>query len=107
MPERIRPRRGPVWVGFGGAVAGERIVAVANPESAPVQRALRQAQEAGRLIDLTFGRQIRSVVFMDSGHVIRLAVSPETLVARWARTEEGDDVATLGETHATPSDRAI
>jgi regulator of extracellular matrix RemA (YlzA/DUF370 family) len=74
----------PVSVGFGGAVAGDRIVALANPNSAPIQRAVRQAREEGRLIDLTFGRRIRAVLFLDSGHVIRVAVSPETLFVRWS-----------------------
>jgi regulator of extracellular matrix RemA (YlzA/DUF370 family) len=74
----------PLSVGFGGAVAGDRIVALANPRSAPIQRAVRRAKEEGRLIDLTFGRRIRAVLFMDSGHVIRVTVSPETLFVRWS-----------------------
>lgn len=74
---------GPVTVGFGGVVAAQRIVAVANPESAPIRRAMRRAQEEGRLIDLTFGRRVRSVLFMDSGHVVRIALRPKTLLARW------------------------
>jgi regulator of extracellular matrix RemA (YlzA/DUF370 family) len=87
--QRGWPGGQPVSVGFGGAVAGDRIVALANPESAPIQRAVYQAREEGRLIDLTFGRRIRAVLFMDSGHVIRVAVSPETLLARWS--EKGED----------------
>jgi regulator of extracellular matrix RemA (YlzA/DUF370 family) len=77
----------PVSVGFGGAVAGDRIVALANPGSAPIQRAARRAREEGRLIDLTYGRRIRTVLFMDSGHVIRTAVSPETLLGRWSEVK--------------------
>jgi hypothetical protein len=69
---------------LGGAVAGERIVAVAQPESAPVQRAMKRAAKTGMLVDLTFGRRVRAVVFMDSGHVVRVAISPETVQARWA-----------------------
>ncbi|MFQ6058278.1 MAG: extracellular matrix/biofilm biosynthesis regulator RemA family protein [Anaerolineae bacterium] len=84
MQQRGWPAGQPVSVGFGGAVAGDRIVALANPKSAPIQRAVRRAKEEGRLIDLTFGRRIRAVVFMDSGHVIRVAVSPETLLVRWS-----------------------
>ncbi len=75
---------GPIAVGFGAAVAAERIVALARADSAPVQRAMRQAADKGLLIDLTFGRQMRSVLFMDSGHVVRLALRPERLLARWA-----------------------
>lgn len=78
------PAGHPVSVGFGGAVAGDRIIALANPKSAPIQRAMRHAKEEGRLIDLTFGRRIRAVLFMDSGHVVRVAVSLETLLVRWS-----------------------
>ncbi len=74
---------GPVEVGFGGAVAADRIVAVGNPESAPIRRAVRRAREAGRLLDLTCGRRVRAVLFMDSGHVVRVAVQSKTLLARW------------------------
>jgi hypothetical protein len=81
--------RGPLPVGQGGAVASERIVAVARAESAPVQRAMRRAAKAGLLVDLTFGRRVRAVVFMDSGHLVRVAISPETLQGRWAEIGQG------------------
>lgn len=82
IPTR-RASIGPLAVGLGGAVAGDRIVAVARPESAPVQRAMKRAAKAGTLIDLTFGRRVRAVIFMDSGHIVRMAISPETFQARW------------------------
>ena len=89
MTQSIAWSIGPIAIGLGGAVAGERIVAVARPESAPVQRAMQRAAEAGTLVDLTFGRRVRAVVFMDSGHVVRVPISPETLQARWAEQASG------------------
>jgi regulator of extracellular matrix RemA (YlzA/DUF370 family) len=74
----------PVEVGFGGVVAAGRIVAVGKPESAPIQRAVHRAKKAGTLIDLTCGRRVRAVLFMDSGHVVRVAIRPATLLARWS-----------------------
>jgi extracellular matrix regulatory protein A len=79
---------GPIVVGYGGAVARERVVAVANARSAPIERLVKEAGEAGRLIDLSFGRRVRALIFMDSGHVVKVALSPETIIARW-RGEEG------------------
>jgi regulator of extracellular matrix RemA (YlzA/DUF370 family) len=76
-------RYGPVAVGAGGAVAAQRIVAVGQADSAPVRRALRYAAEHGLLIDLTYGRQAQAVLFMDSGHVVRIALSADELVERW------------------------
>ncbi|MBE2235502.1 MAG: DUF370 domain-containing protein [Anaerolinea sp.] len=76
-------RFGPVSVGAGGAVAAQRVVAVGQADSAPVRRALRYAQEHGLLIDLTYGRQAQAVLFMDSGHVARIALNVEEFVERW------------------------
>lgn len=75
---------GPIAVSAGAAVAGERIIALAPADSAPVQRAMRRAAEQGLLIDLTYGRRVRCALFMDSGHVVRLALRPERFLARWS-----------------------
>lgn len=85
-----RPPCRPVEVGFGGAVAAERVVAVARADSAPVRRAMRYAAERGLLIDLTYGRQALAAVFLDSGHVARVALEPEEFVARWRGVASGD-----------------
>ena len=50
---------------------------------------MQRAAEAGNLVDLTFGRRVRAVVFMDSGHIVRVPISPETLQARWAEQASG------------------
>lgn len=83
-------RYGPIVVGPGGAVAGDRVVAVARADSAPVRRALSYAEERGLLIDLTYGRQAQAVVFLDSGHVVRVALEPEEFTARWRDAVNGE-----------------
>jgi regulator of extracellular matrix RemA (YlzA/DUF370 family) len=70
-------------VGHGGAVALRHVLAVGNPESAPVKRAVRRARAEGRLIDLTYGRPARAVLFLDSGHVACISLSTEAVLARW------------------------
>ena len=42
-------------------------------------------------IDATYGRRTRSVIIMDSGHVILSAVQPETVAARVDDDDEEDD----------------
>lgn len=74
-------------LGHGGAVALSRVVALANPRSAPVQRLVQQAEAAGRLLDLTFGRRTRAVLLLDSGHVVLAALMAETVLARWAAAD--------------------
>ena len=42
-------------------------------------------------IDATYGRRTRSVIIMDSGHIILSAVQPETVAGRVDDNEEDDD----------------
>ena len=69
-------------VGFGNIISVNRIVAVVNPESAPIKRVVQEAKDHGRLIDATQGRRKRSVIICDSDHVILSALQPETVAGR-------------------------
>ena len=69
-------------VGFGNVVSAHRVISIVAPESAPIKRIVQEARETGDLIDATYGRRTRSVLVMDSGHVILSAVQPETIVGR-------------------------
>ena len=71
-----------ISIGFGNVVAAARILAVVSPDSAPVKRLLRDAEDRNQLVDATFGRKVRTVLVMDSGHVVRCAVQPETIANR-------------------------
>jgi regulator of extracellular matrix RemA (YlzA/DUF370 family) len=74
-------------LGRGQSVLTERIVAILNPDSAPVRRLLSLAQASGSLVDATGGRKARAVVISDPDGVHLAALSPETLVSRQARGE--------------------
>lgn len=69
-------------IGFGNMIAAERVVAVVSPESAPIKRIVREAEDEGNLVNATYGRRTRAVIVMDSGHIILSAVQPETIAAR-------------------------
>jgi hypothetical protein len=69
-------------IGYGNIVAANRIISIIGPESAPVKRIIQDAKEAKNLIDATFGKKTRSVIIMDSGHVVLSAVQPETVASR-------------------------
>ncbi|HEU4427492.1 MAG TPA: extracellular matrix/biofilm biosynthesis regulator RemA family protein, partial [Myxococcota bacterium] len=47
------------------------------------------AEQRGLLVDATQGRRTRSILVMDSGHVVMSAVNPETVAARLETGEEG------------------
>ena len=72
----------PVHVGFGGIVAANRILAILDPNSQPVRRMVRQAKKEGMAIDMTYGRKTRTVIILDTGHLITAAIQPETIVGR-------------------------
>ena len=79
-----------IGIGFGNLVAAERILAIVSPESAPIKRMIQDARERGLLIDASFGRSTKSVLTMDSGHVILSALPPDTLAARCGNNTEED-----------------
>ena len=76
-------------IGFGNIVSGSRIIAIVSPDSAPIKRLVSDGKERGQLIDATYGRRTRSVIIMDSGHIILSAIQPETVASRYL-FKEGD-----------------
>ena len=77
-----------VNIGFGSMVSAQRVVAIVSPDSAPVKRLGQEARERGVLIDASFGRKTKSVLVMDSGHVIWSSLPTEQVAARFG---EGPD----------------
>ena len=59
-----------VNIGFGNLINANRVIAMVSPESAPIKRIITEAREKGTLIDASFGRKTKTVLVMDSGHVI-------------------------------------
>ena len=80
-----------ISIGFGNAVAAARILAVVSPDSAPIKRVVQEARERGMLIDASFGRKTKSVLLMDTDHVILASVSPEILSARMEEKPEPEE----------------
>ncbi len=75
-------------IGFGNIVSANRLVAVVSPDSAPIKRIIQDAKQKGNLVDATYGRRCKAVLFTDSNHIILSAISPETI---GNRTNEGDE----------------
>ena len=69
-------------IGFGNMVSAERIIAVVSPDSAPIKRIVTKAKENECLVDATYGRRTKSVIIMDTEHVILSPVYPETINGR-------------------------
>ena len=71
-------------IGFGSLIAARRVLAMLDPDSAPIKRVIQEAKDRGMLIDASYGRKTRCVILMDTDHVILSAMTTETLMARWA-----------------------
>ena len=74
-------------IGFGNMISVDRIVAVVNPDSAPVKRLVQEARDDKRLLDATQGRRTRAVIMTGSNQVVLSAIQPETIASRAASRE--------------------
>ena len=70
-------------IGFGSMIAARRVLAMVEPDSAPIKRVVQEARDRGMLIDASYGRKTQAVILMDTDHVILSALTPEVLAERW------------------------
>ena len=70
-------------IGFGSMVAAGRVLSMLAPDSAPIKRIVQEAKDRGMLIDASYGRATKTVILMDTDHVILSALTPDVLSARW------------------------
>ena len=75
-------------IGFGSMVAAGRLLAIVEPDSAPIKRVIQEARDRGMLIDASYGRKTKAVILMDTDHVILSAISTEMIHARWMDKQE-------------------
>ena len=69
-------------IGFGSMIAAHRLLAIVSPDSAPVKRVVQEAKERGMLIDASYGHKTKSVILMDTDHVILSALEPDAINQR-------------------------
>ena len=77
-----------IGIGFGSLIAANRVLAIVDPDSAPIKRVVQEARDRGMLIDASYGRKTQGVILMDTDHVILSALTPETLQQRWEEKKE-------------------
>ena len=79
-------------IGFGSMVAAERVLAVLDPDSAPIKRIIQEAKERAMLVDASYGRKTKAVIIMDTDHVILSAVAPDSIRARLADKAQQEEM---------------
>ena len=77
-------------IGFGSMVAAGRVLSMLSPDSAPIKRIVQEAKERGMLIDASYGRATKTVILMDTDHVILSALTTDVLSARWLDKQENE-----------------
>lgn len=77
-------------IGFGSMVAAGRVLSMLSPDSAPIKRIVQEAKDRGMLIDASYGRATKTVILMDTDHVILSALTPEVLSARWLDKQDNE-----------------
>ncbi|MHB1132854.1 MAG: DUF370 domain-containing protein [Chloroflexota bacterium] len=80
-----------VHVGFGNIVALNRALAIMSPDSAPIKRLIQEARDKNTLLDLTYGRKTKSVIVLDSGHLVLTSLQPGTIAGRLTSQQEASD----------------
>ena len=77
-------------IGFGSMVAAGRVLSMLSPDSAPIKRIVQEAKDRGMLIDASYGRATKTVILMDTDHVILSALTPDVLSTRWLDKQENE-----------------
>ena len=80
-------------IGYGNFVMASCVISIVSPSAAPMKRLRDLAAKVNKLVDATQGRRTRSIIVMDSDHVILSAINPETIAARF--TAEGSESEAL------------
>ena len=77
-------------------VNSQKIVAVVNPDAAPVKRMVQSVKGTNSLVDATQGRKTKSVIVTSDDILILSAIQPDTIARRFA---EVHDFESKGEGH--------
>ena len=82
---------GGINIGYGNYVLPKRIVAILESGSLPMKRLRERSLEACLLLDATAGRKTRSLIVLDSKHVVLSALAPQTLHDRLLENTRSKD----------------
>lgn len=61
-------------IGSGNIAASSRVLAVASADSSPIRRMMQEARDRAMLVDCCAGKKCRSVLIMDSDHIVTSAL---------------------------------
>lgn len=66
-------------VGFQNYINAHKVVGICRPDSSPIRRLIKKAEEEGRYVNITQGKKTRSIiVHMDDGELMLIGTSAKT-----------------------------
>ena len=69
-------------IGHENYVKSEAIVVIIRPDNAPSKKLRYKANEERMLITATSGRKARSIIVMQSNHIVLSSLQPKILISR-------------------------
>lgn len=69
-----------ISLGRGGAIAAERIVAVARANSMPIRRMV-ESTALSHILNLTYGEPRQAILILDSGYIAIISMTVEDVLA--------------------------
>lgn len=75
-------------IGYRNMLCVDKILAILNPEPAPIKRLVAEHKEQNKVIDVTHGRRTRSIIVTDSDYIVLSSLLPETISSRFAKDSE-------------------
>ena len=76
-------------IGFGNMVNEDKIISMVSTDAAPIKRMIQGARDEGLAIDATCGRRTRTVLVMESGHLVLSALTTDTIANRCGGRSDG------------------
>ena len=71
-------------VGFSNTVPAHRVTGIMSYDSEPLRRYCQDMERMHRVIDATKGRKVKSLVVLDSQHIVLSSLARETLSDRFS-----------------------
>lgn len=69
-------------VGYGNVINMDKVCGIIRADAAPIKRMIQTAKDNDMAVDATCGRKTKSILVMDSGHIVLSALLPETIENR-------------------------
>ncbi|MBP7845333.1 MAG: DUF370 domain-containing protein [Proteobacteria bacterium] len=78
-------------VGFGNVFPVDRILGIVAYDSDPMRRHCDGLEKEHKVIDATRGRKVKSVLILDSSHVVLSPIARETLAERFQNSRQASE----------------